>query len=85
MATMHWSTEAFAALATLPRAEIILAPSLAIFTFRCRQAMTDRLCLTQHIRHRGHSVIGVRVGRFDCRREDVMMAPAVLAEFPESR
>ncbi len=90
-----WSVEACAAVAALPGIEITTAPALSLFTFArtTGDAATEallarinddgRLYLTQ-TRHQGRFVIRVQVGQFDCRRDDVMMIPTVVAEFLEA-
>ena len=90
-----WSVEACAAVAALPGIEITTAPALSLFTFArtTGDAATEallarinddgRLYLTQ-TRHQGRFVIRVQVGQFDCRRDDVMKIPTVVAEFLEA-
>ena len=82
-------------MAALPGIEITTAPALSLFTFArtTGDAATEallarinddgRLYLTQ-TRHQGRFVIRVQVGQFDCRRDDVMMIPTVVAEFLEA-
>jgi aromatic-L-amino-acid/L-tryptophan decarboxylase len=86
-----WAGEACEALRGLPGVEIVTEPSLSLFSFALAkgEAATEallnrinddgRIYLTQ-TRHRGRYVIRVQVGQFDCRREDVMMIPGVVAE-----
>ncbi len=85
-----WALEARDAIAALPGFQIVTEPILSLFTFRFGDdASTARLLdavnrdgriyLTQTT-HEGRFVIRMQVGQFDCTRDDVMMAPIVLAE-----
>ena len=71
--------------------EIVTEPQLSLFTFRApgddaaQRSLVDRInddgriYLTQGS-FRGRKVIRFTVGQFDCTRDDVMMAPAVIKE-----
>ncbi len=85
-----WAREARDAIAALPGFEIVTEPILSLFTFRLRDDATTarlldavnrdgRIYLTQ-TSHEGRFVIRMQVGQFDCTRDDVMLAPAVLEE-----
>ena len=88
-----WSREAEAAIAALPGFRIVTEGRFSLFTFRyepegengdaATAALLDRInadgrtYLTQ-TRHEGAHVIRFQVGQFDCTREDVMTAVAVI-------
>ena len=86
-----WAQEACEAIRALPGAEIVTEPQLSLFTFRCagdddaQQALVDRInddgriYLTQGS-FRGRKMIRFQVGQFNSTREDVMLAPKVIAE-----
>jgi aromatic-L-amino-acid decarboxylase len=90
-----WSREAEAAIADLAGFRIVTTGRFSLFTFRyeppgedgdaATAALLDRIntdgrtYLTQ-TRHEGRYVIRFQVGQFDCTREDVMTAVAVIAE-----
>ncbi|MEM9438373.1 MAG: pyridoxal-dependent decarboxylase [Pseudomonadota bacterium] len=71
--------------------EIVTEPQLSLFTFRApgdddaQQALVDRInddgriYLTQGS-FRGRKMIRFQVGQFNCTREDVMIAPKIIAE-----
>ncbi|MEM6728443.1 MAG: pyridoxal-dependent decarboxylase, partial [Pseudomonadota bacterium] len=88
-----WAREACEALRAAGF-EIVTEPQLSLFTFRApgddaaQQALVDRvnddgrIYITQGS-FRGRKVIRFQVGQFDCTRDDVMMAPAVIQEMAE--
>lgn len=85
-----WAEEACAEIMRIPGISIVTKPSLSLFTF-CRNTDAQTEALLQRInddgriyltqtRHAGRLVIRMQVGQFDCTREDVMLAPRVIAE-----
>ncbi len=90
---VKWSCEAAEEIAKIPGIVLTTNPRLSLFTFACAtddatetllNKINDdgRIYLTQ-TRHEGKYVIRMQVGQFDCTREDVMMAPKVIAELME--
>lgn len=88
-----WAEEACDEIAKIPGLSIATKPSLSLFTFCCdtdsqTSALLERInddgriYLTQ-TRHAGRLVIRMQVGQFDCTRQDVMLAPRVIAELME--
>ena len=85
-----WAREACETIRALPGFEIVTEPQLSLFTFcgpgddAAQQRLVDainedgRIYLTQGD-FRGRKVIRFTVGQFDCTREDVMLAPEVIA------
>jgi aromatic-L-amino-acid decarboxylase len=85
-----WAAEACEAIRAIPGLMITTEPRLSLFTFAAgTEAATEalltrinddgRIYLTQ-TRHNGRLVIRMQVGQFDCTRDDVMLAPKVIAE-----
>ncbi|SDL90539.1 pyridoxal phosphate-dependent decarboxylase family protein [Maricaulis salignorans] len=85
-----WAREAEAAMAALPGFQIVTPCRFSLFTFCYKgepetRDLLDRInadgrtYLTQTV-HDGRFVIRFQVGQFDCSREDVMTAVAVMAE-----
>ncbi len=90
-----WAQELCEIIRRMDGFEIVTEPILSIFSFRCegddamQQRLVDainddgRIYITQGM-HDGAKVIRFQVGQFDCTREDVMMAAAVIAEIREA-
>lgn len=87
---VSWANEVCDEISRIPGISIITKPSLSLFTFACEdqprteallQRINDdgRIYLTQTL-HQGRFVIRMQVGQFDCTRQDVMLAPKVIAE-----
>ncbi|WP_171133211.1 MULTISPECIES: pyridoxal-dependent decarboxylase [unclassified Ruegeria] len=86
-----WAGEACEAIRALDGFEIVTEPILSLFSFRCpgddamQQELVDalnddgRIYLTQGM-FEGRKVIRFSVGQFDTTREQVMMAPKVIAD-----
>ena len=98
---IQWANEAETAIAALPGFRITTHCRFSLFTFQftpegstdadqATQALLERInddgrtYLTQ-TRHDGHFVIRFQVGQFDCTRDDVMTAVAVLRELSQQR
>ncbi len=89
-----WAEMAAERIGAMEGFEIVTSPSLSLFTFRLAAGdeatrrlieainADGRIYLTQ-TSHKGQFVIRFQVGQFDCTREDVETAVAVIAELAQ--